>query len=175
MAGISDFLGALKNGGARPNRFEVLVSFPAFAASNAQISQTPYLVTASIIPGSTLGLIDQSFRGRIIKMAGDRTYDDWTATFLNDTDFGLHDAFEKWQNGINSYNSNNGFQVPSDYMSTVSVYQLDNQDNRVKEITIKYAFPYLVGAITLDQSQATAIETFEVTFAYSDIDNGNNT
>lgn len=175
MSNISDFLGALKNGGARPNRFEVLVSFPAFAASNTQISQTPYLVTASIIPGSTLGTIDQTFRGRIIKFAGDRTYDDWTATFLNDTDFGLHDAFEKWHNGINAYNSNIGFQVPSDYVSTVSIYQLDNQDNRVKEVTIKYAFPYIVGAITLDQSQSNVIETFDVTFAYSDIENGNNT
>lgn len=175
MAGISDFLSALRGGGARPNRFEVIVNFPAFAGGSDEIRQTAFLVQSTSLPGSNLGVIEQPFRGRQLKIPGDRTFDTWEATFVNDIDFGLHDAFERWHNAINAYNSNTGFQAPDDSMSTVSVFQLDNQDNRIKEKTLRLAWPSNVGPIELDQSSNDVIETFTVTFQYSDVQNSNAT
>lgn len=175
MAGIQDFLSALKGGGARPNRFEVLINFPSFAGGSDEIRQTALLVQSTSIPGSTLGSIDQPFRGRQLKLAGDRTFEEWTVTFVNDTSFDLHDAFERWHNGINSFNSNTGLTAPEEYMATVPVHQLDNQDNRIKEKTLKLAWPSNIGPIELDQSSNDSIETFEVTFQFSDISHDSST
>lgn len=174
MASISEMLSALKGGGARPNRFEVVVEFPAFAATQEEIRKTAFLVQSANLPGSTLGTTEVQFRGRSLKLAGDRTFEDWTSTFYNDTDFALRNAFEAWQNGINQYNSNTG-TIPDEYMSTVSVYQLDNQDNRIKEYVLLYAWPTNVDPIELAQSSNDEVEQFSVTFAYSDIENGQST
>lgn len=175
MAGIAGFLSALKGGGARSNRFEVVVNFPAFAGGSDEIRKTAFLAQSTNMPGSTLGAIEQPFRGRVLKLAGDRTYEEWTCTFVNDTDFALHDAFERWHDAINAYNSNTGFISPDEYLSSAAVYQLDNQDNRIKDKTMKLAWPLSIGPIELAQDSNNTIETFEVTFVYSDIDNGNST
>jgi hypothetical protein len=173
MAGISEFLAALKGGGARPNRFETVVNFPAFAGGSETIRQTAFLIQSSQIPGSTLGTIEQPFRGRQLKLAGDRTFEEFECTFVNDTDFAIHDAFERWHNAINAYNSNTGFQAPEEYMATVTIHQLDNQDNRIKTYVMKLAYPQNIGSIELSQESNDTIETFPVTFAYSDVDHDN--
>jgi len=166
---ISEFKAALTGGGARSNRFEVLVEFPAFAGGSEDTRKTPFLVSSTSLPASTLGTIERPFRGRALKLAGDRTFDEWTASFVNDTDFALRDAFERWQNAINGYNSNTGLTSPEDYMTTVSVYQLDSQDNRIKEYILKMAYPSNVGAIELGQDTNDSIEEFEVSFQFSDM------
>jgi hypothetical protein len=171
-SGISDFLAALQGGGARPNRFEVLVEFPAFAATQEAIRQTAFLCQSTQLPGSNLGTMEVGFRGRQLKLAGDRTFEDLDLTFYNDTDFALRDAFEAWQNAINQYNSNIGLPSPSEYLSTVTLYQLDNQDNRIKEYVLKLAWPTVVAPIEVAQDSNDQIETFAVTMAYSDISNG---
>lgn len=175
MASISQFKSALKGGGARSNRFETLIEFPSFAAGSDTIRKTPFLCSSSQLPGSNIGVIEHPFRGRVLKLAGDRTYDEWTVSFVNDLDFDLRNAFELWQNGINGYNSNTGFVVPDDYMATVSIYQLDNKDNRVKSYTMKLAWPSVVAPIEVAQDSNDQIELFEVTFVYSDISNGSST
>lgn len=175
MANISEFLGALAGGGARPNRFEVVVDFPAFAGGSDAIRKTPFLVSSASFPGSNLGVIEQPFRGRQLKIAGDRTFEEWEATFLVDIDYQLHDAFEAWHNAINAYNSNTGFQAPSEYLSTVSIHQLDNQDNRVKTKVIKLAWPSVVTPIEFAQDSNDTVATFSVTFAFSDIEHDNAT
>lgn len=172
---ISQFKSALKGGGARANRFEVLVEFPAFASGSDTIRKTPFLVSSTQLPGSNLGVIEHPFRGRVLKLAGDRTFDEWSVTFVNDIDFDLRNAFERWHNAINGYNSNTGLTVPDDYMATVSVYQLDNQDNRVKEYALQLAWPSVVAPIEVAQDSNDTIELFEVTFVYSDVNNGNST
>lgn len=171
---ISAFKSALKGGGARSNRFEVLVEFPAFAAGSDTIRKTPFLCSSSQLPGSNIGVIEHPFRGRVLKLAGDRTYDEWTVSFVNDTDFDIRNAFERWQNAINGYNSNTGFDAPDDYMSTVTVYQLDARDRRVKEYVMSMAWPSVVAPIEVAQDSNDQIELFEVTFVYSDIVNGSN-
>ena len=173
MSTIAEFRAALKGGGARANRFEVIIEFPAFAASAEAIRKTPFLCSSAQLPGSTLGVIEQPFRGRFLKLAGDRTYDEWAVSFLNDTDFALRDAFERWHNGINAYNSNTGISSPQEYMSTVLVYQLDSNDNRIKEYRLNMAWPMNIAPIEVAQEQNDTIEMFEVSFAYSDM--GSNT
>lgn len=165
----------LKGGGARANRFEVVVDFPAFAGSSEDIRKTAFLCNSAQLPGSTLGVVEQPWRGRVLKLAGDRIFDEWEVTFVNDTDFALRDAFERWHNAINAYNDNTGLNSPDEYLSSVSVYQLDNQDNRVKEYTLLLAWPYVVAPIEVGQDQNNQVELFSVTFVYSDVINGNNT
>lgn len=172
---ISNFLNNLKGGGARPNRFEVVVGFPAFAGTNEEIRKTAFLVQSTQLPGSNLGVTPIPFRGRELKLAGDRTFDDWEGVFYNDTDFALRDAFERWHNAINSYRTNNSGALPEDYLSTVEVHQLDGSDNRIKTYNILLAWPQIVAPIELAQDSNDQIETFSVTFAFSDIDNGNAT
>ena len=171
-SGINAFLNSLKGGGARPNRFEIVVDFPAFAADQEVIRKTAFLCQSTSLPGSNLGIMEVGYRGRQLKLAGDRTFDDWETTFYNDTDFAIHDAFEAWHNAINQYNSNTGLPTPGEYMSTASVYQLDGNDKRVKEYVLQLAWPTVIGPIELAQDSNDAIETFSVTFAYSDISNG---
>lgn len=166
---ISDFKANLKGGGARSNRFETLIEFPAFAGGSEETRKTPFLVSASSLPGSTLGVIERAFRGRVLKLAGDRTFEEWSATFINDTDFALRDAFENWHNAINAYNSNTGFAEPDQYLSTVTVYQLDSNDNRIKEYVLKMAWPSVIAPIEVGQDTNDTIEEFEVTFQFSDM------
>lgn len=175
MAGIADFLASLSGGGARPNRFEVLVEFPAFAATQEEIRQTAFLCQSTQLPGSNLGMLEVGYRGRQLKLAGDRTFEDLDLTFYNDTDFALRNAFEAWHNAINQYNSNTGLPTPNEYLSTVTLYQLDNQDERIKEYVLKLAWPTVIAPIEVAQDSNDQIETFAVTFAYSDIGNGQST
>ena len=170
---IQQFKSALKGGGSRNNRFEVIVNIPG--ADNDVINNTRFLVTSTNIPGTTLGTIEAPFRGRVLKMAGDRTFDSWECTFVNDTDFGIRSALEKWSNSINAYNSNTGTHIPDDYMSDVYIYQLDGMNNRIKEFRLLLAWPAIVGQIELGQDMNNQIENFNVTFEYSDIENGSNT
>ncbi len=170
---VQQFKSALKGGGSRGNRFEVIVNIPG--ASNDVINNTRFLVSSTNIPGSTLGTIEQPFRGRVLKLAGDRTFDSWECTFVNDTDFGIREALETWSNSINAYNSNTGTHIPDDYMSEIYVYQLDGMNNRIKEFKLMLAWPAVVGQIELAQDANNQIESFNVTFEYSDIDNGSST
>lgn len=171
---ISKFKAALKGGGARANRFEVLIAFPAFAGSAEAIRKTAFLCSSTQLPGSTLGVIEQPFRGRVLKLPGDRIFDEWECTFVNDTDFDIRNSFERWHNYINGYNSNLGSTVPDEYMSNVTVYQLDNSDNRVKEYNLMMAWPSVVAPIEVAQDSNDQLELFSVTFVYSDMTNGNN-
>jgi hypothetical protein len=169
---IAQFKAALSGGGARANRFEVLINFPAFAGAADAVRKTPFLCTSAQLPGSTIGVIEQPFRGRILKLAGDRIFDEWTVSFLNDTDFAIRDAMERWSNGVNGYQSNTGLNS-DEYMAEVMVYQLDNSGARIKEYRLGLAWPSVIAPIEVGQDQTDTIEMFEVTFAYSDL--GSNT
>ena len=108
---ISDFKSKLKGGGARPNLFEVELTFPSIVGvqdENEVIENSRFLVKAAALPASTIANIDIPFRGRILKIAGDRTFETWTITVLNDTSFAIRSAFEKWMNTINKLNDGTG-------------------------------------------------------------------
>jgi hypothetical protein len=113
-----------------------------------------------------VGNINVPFRGRQIKIAGDRTFEDWSITVLNDTDFKLRNAFERWQNGINNMTDNEGLTNPVDYQVDAFVDHLDRNGNTIKSYTLRGLYPISIAAIDLNFDEATAIEEFSVTFAY---------
>ena len=126
MANINDFKAVLKGGGARGNQFSVTMPFPGFAAVGGETRTMSFLCKATNMPGMTLGEVLVPFRGRQMFIAGDRTFEAWTTTVFNDTDFLLRNAFERWMNGINALSDNSGLENPSDYQVDAFVDQLDS-------------------------------------------------
>ena len=167
MGNIDDFKANLIGGGARANQYRVTVVPPPGIATGLDIRRTSFLVTASNLPASTLGEIAIPFRGRNIYISGDRPAPDtWSTTFYNDTDFMIRNAMELWQNGINDFANNTGLVSPADYQSDLTVEQLDRDDTVLKSYIFRNAYPLTVAQIDLTNDEATAIETFEVTWRY---------
>ena len=167
MANIDDFKANLIGGGARANQFRVTVTPPSGIAIGLDTRRASFLVTASILPASTLGEIAVPFRGRNIYVSGDRPAPDvWSTTFYNDTDFMIRNAMELWQNGINSYVDNTGLISPSDYQTDLTVEQLDRDDTVLKSYIFRNAFPLNISAIELSSAEATEIETFDIEWRY---------
>ena len=167
MAQIDDFKANLLGGGARANQFRVTITAPTGIAIGLDVRRTSFLVRGSTLPTFTLGEIPIPFRGRNIYVAGDRpAFDIWSTTFINDTDFMIRDAMERWSNGINDLADNTGVTDSSDYQTDLTVEQLDRDDTVLKSYIFRNAWPTGIGAITLDTAEATAIEEFEVTWRY---------
>ena len=164
VLGVDDFKSKLKGGGARPNLFKAIINFPAYAGGDAEI--TSFLVEAAQLPGSTLGTIVVPFRGRQLKMAGDRTFAEWTVTIINDTDFSVRDAMERWMNGMNAHSANTGLSTPILYEADLKVEQLDREGLSIKEYIFRGAFPTDLSPIDLNYGTNDDIERFTTTFAY---------
>ena len=166
MANINDFKAKLAGGGARANQFKVTLPFPGYASVGGEIEDMAFLCKSTALPAMTVGSIDVKFRGRDIKIAGDRTIDAWTVTVYNDTNFKVKNAFERWQNGINNMTDNEGLTNPVDYQVDAFLDHLDRNGNTIKSYTLRGAFPTLVGDIALDYEEKTSIEVFPVNFSY---------
>ena len=123
---ITDFKSKLIGGGARSNLFEVVLNFPSIApASSEVLDKARFLVKAANLPASNISDITVPFRGRILHVAGDRTFDSWTITVINDTDFAIRSAMENWMNAINRVSDNTGSTDPASYQADATVFQLD--------------------------------------------------
>jgi hypothetical protein len=166
MANVSDFISKLKGGGARANQFKVTMPFPGFAAVGGETESMAFLCSATTLPASTLGEITVPFRGRNIYMAGDREFETWSTTIINDTDFLIRNAIERWSNGINNMSDNEGLVNPVDYQVDAFVDHLDRNGNTIKSYTFRGMFPTTLGTIDLNYDPATALETFECTWRY---------
>ena len=136
--GIAEFKTKLINGGARPNLFLVRLNFPTtlgqivdietIDSSSTITERAEFLVKTAQLPASTIGTIDVPFRGRMMKVAGDRTFEPWSVTVVNDGEFGIRKAFETWSRGINALTENvsqlgYGDDFPG-YCVDLEVYQL---------------------------------------------------
>ena len=172
---ISQFKSALIGGGARPNLFEVeLTTLPAGISWDADSFR--YMCKAAQLPAQNVANIDVPFRGRIFKVAGDRTIDTWTVTVINDEGFILRNAFEEWANLIAKLDTNLGATDPSAYMTNAKVFQLGRgsttssttsagSSNAVlKEYEFVDIWPSNVAAIDLSYDSSDAIEDFTVEF-----------
>ena len=167
MANIDDFKANLIGGGARANQFRVTITPPPGIAIGLDVRRTSFLVRSSNLPAQSIGEITVPFRGRNIYIAGDRTFDDtWTTTFLNDTDFMVRNAMERWSNGINDLADNTGVVAPADYQTDLTVEQLDRDDTVLKTYIFRSAWPTTIAAIELTSDTADAIEEFEVTWRF---------
>ena len=167
MALIDDFKANLIGGGARANQFRVTITPPSGIAIGLDVRRASFLVRASNLPAQTLAEIEIPFRGRKIYIAGDREFaDPWSVTFLNDTDFMIRNAMERWSNGINDLADGTGVIAPSDYQTDLLVEQLDRDDTVLKQYIFRNAWPITVAQIDLTSDAATAIEEFEVSWRY---------
>ena len=139
---ISDFKSRLTGGGARPNLFEVELAFPdAVSIANDVLQKSRFLVKAAALPTSTIAPVDIPFRGRILKVAGDRTFETWTVTVINDTDFAIRSAFEKWMNVINRLSDATGINNPADYQQDAFIHQLDRDGSTLRTYKFFDVFP----------------------------------
>jgi hypothetical protein len=163
ILGVDDFKSKLRGGGARPNLFKATVNFPGYAGGDVEL--TSFLCKAAQLPASVMNVIEVPFRGRQLKIAGDRTFETWTATILNDTDFTIRNAMERWMNGINSHQSNTGLTNPVDYQADLVVEQLDRDETVLKTYNFRGAFPINVSAIDLNYETVDTVEEFTVEFA----------
>ena len=160
---ISDFKSRLSGGGARPNLFEVELAFPnAVAIDNDVLQKSRFLVKAAALPASTIAPIDVPFRGRILKIAGDRTFETWTITVLNDTDFSIRSAFEKWMNIINKMSDATGLVDPEAYQKDATVRQLDRDGSVLRSYKFWDIFPTNISTIDLSYETTDTLEEFTV-------------
>lgn len=160
---ITQFKNKLSGGGARPNLFEVRLNFLDNLTGDSN-DLDRFMVKAAALPASNLGPIDVPFRGRILKVAGDRTFDTWTVTVLNDTNFTLRSAFEEWMNKINNVNDATGIITPADYMKDAFVDQLDRDGSVLRTYRFIDIFPTNVSQIDLSYDTTDTIEEFTVEF-----------
>jgi len=157
---ISNFKSVLKGGGARPNLFEVTIpEFPSFVTKDTEtLKDLTFMCKAANLPASNVASIDVPFRGRTLKVAGDRTFDPWTLTIINDEDFKIRHAFERWMNGISKLSNNTGASNPNAYMKDAYVYQLGRGSSGQKETT--NAVPGAGGGVTAAGTKANVLRSY---------------
>ena len=161
---ITDFKSKLSGGGARSNLFECELAFPqavSVEGLNDILNKARFLVKAANLPASNVAPIEVPFRGRVLKIAGDRTFDTWTITVINDTDFAIRSAFEKWMNTINRVSDNTGTTNPADYQADAFVFQLDRSGETLRKYKFYDVFPTQVAPIELSYD-AQGIQEFQV-------------
>jgi len=174
---ITDFKAKLQGGAARPNLFEV--SIPSFPSSVTGWDDETFnfLCKAAALPASNVAQIEVPFRGRILKVAGDRTFDVWTVTVINDEDFKLRTAFEQWMNQISKLDNATGATNPGSYMVDAYVHQLgrgatkfstsntsDTTNNPLRTYRFYDIFPTNVSQIDLSYDTSDTIEEYTVDF-----------
>lgn len=170
---VQDFRSALVEDGARPNLFQCSLIFPLFArqpnATGAQEKVT-FMARAAQLPGSTVNQIVQPYFGREVKFAGNRTFQDWTITIINDEDFVIRNAFENWLNGLNSHVRNvrtAAFMTALDgYQRDAAITQYGKDGDIIKFYKFVGMFPIDLSPIEVDWASNDTIEEFSVTFAY---------
>ena len=172
---ITEFRSRLSGGGARANLFEVEIAFPEELGINlTDVSdKVPFLVKAAEIPASNLGNIPVPYRGRVLPVAGDRTFDPWTVTIINDVGFEIRDAMEKWSNSINDLQTAQGTINPEVYQRSAFVKQLSREgsapgdpEKTLRTYKFEGIYPNTVSSIPLDFGATDQIEEFQVTFNY---------
>lgn len=158
---INDIRANLTGGGARQNLFQVQITNKGNSAADLKI---PFLVQASSLPASNLGTIQVPYFGRFIKLAGDRIYDPWVATVINDEDFLVRNALEEWSNKINRFEGN--IRDLKNYKSQAQVIQYGKDGSVLRIYEFNGLFPSVISQIDLGWDQNDAYETFQVEFQY---------
>lgn len=175
---VSQFKAALVGDGYRPDLFDVTVQFPSFVSLGGLAgAKTTFLCKSAQLPGSTLGMAPLFYFGREVKLAGNRTFPDWTIQIVNDEDFLIRNAFEQWFSGINDPTENvrnpaatildGGYAVDA----TVQGYTKDGK-SIAKQYLLQQIWPLDVSPIEVDMGQNDTIAEFTVTLAVNTILSG---
>lgn len=169
---INDFKNRLTAGGARPNQFRVQLVWPT-GVSVPVNTQNDILISGAAIPASTVNPVITQYRGREVKFAGERIFDPWTITIINDAKQSLRAPFESWMELMNNKDDNGGTLAWEGYQTDLTVEHLDRNDNVINKgkYTLKDAFPINMSEIALQYAQNDIIEEFTVTFQYQTYEN----
>lgn len=163
---VNEIRSNLEFGGARPTQFDVLI-VPNNPALISGLEKLQFMCRAAAIPSATIGVIDVPYFGRKIKVAGDRTFEDWPVTIINDEDFLIRNAMEKWVSFINSARQNlASSNFPIDYKGTAIVNQYSKIGTILRTYKFDGIFPNQVTSIDLDWAATDTIEEFQVNFVY---------
>ena len=167
---VAEFRANMQGDGARPNLFAVSLIFPTFVTGGAAASQkATFMAKAAQLPGSTVGIVPLYYFGRETKLAGNRTFADWTLTIINDEDFAIRNAIESWSNAINA-NAGNirlaSAKSPTSYTADALVTQYGKTGDTLKTYNFVGMYPVDVSPIDLDWGSNDTIEEYSVTFAY---------
>lgn len=167
LGSVDEFKARLAGGGARGNLFQVTLANPRGELGvNIDVDFASFMCEAAQLPASTVGTITVPFRGRQLKMAGDRTFDVWTTTIINDTGFKIRNELEKWSNAIANHADAGGLQNPELYFADLKVEQFDRDETVIKSYTFRDAFPIEISAIDLSYADTDTIERFTCTWQY---------
>lgn len=164
---VENFKASLTSGGARPNQFQIQLSFPTYVTvAPVAVARSPFLVSVAELPGQTVNPAIVQYRGREVKFAGDRVYAPFTVTVLNDSDFSIRNGIEQWMNGMDELELKIGKLQPAEYQRNMDILQLDRNGNILKTYTLQGAFPVDLSPVALDFGANDQISTFQATFQY---------
>jgi len=163
---ISEFAGKLVGGGARANQFEVTLNFPS--AVGTGVADASFFVKSASLPGQAIDEIAVEFRGRTLYVPGDRTFEQWTTTVINDETFMIRNAMEQWMNKINNIRSNIATPNMTNYVADLIVTQYGKAGAQLKQHKLLGCWPVSISAIELSWDTRSEIETFDVTWRYED-------
>ena len=179
---IQSFRDRMIGGGARPNMFEVNIDLPDQIGKDKNRDENMrFMIKAAEIPAANIGNIPVPFRGRVLPVAGDRTFDPWTVTIINDASFDIRRVMEEWSNLINDLQFDIGDINPADYQTSAQVFQLSRQSQgsggastgrkgeiiqTLRTYNFEGIYPNAVSSIPLDYGATDQIEEFQVTFNY---------
>ena len=159
MASIDQFKANLLGGGPRANRFRVFIPRTG--------NKIEFLCQSAQIPAAQVGVVEQQFRGSVLKLAGDRTFEPWNVTIINDIEFSSRSALESWQRDIQDMDSGEGMTSLDYLVDRAFVEQLNKDDSVLARYEFFNMFPTSIGAIDLSYETVDALETFDVEFQYS--------
>ena len=167
---VAEFRSQMTGDGARPNLFSVSLTFPSFVDGATDASRkSTFMAKAAQLPGSSMGQVPVYYFGREMKFVGNRTFADWTITIINDEDFVIRNAFERWMAGINSHGlnvRNPAALTPGGYTVDGEVTQFGKKGDALKKYKFIGLFPSDITPIDVDWGSNDSIEEFTATFAY---------
>ena len=175
--GVLQFQQKIK-GAVRPNLFQVNHDFPSVDGLSVNKELATYLCKSAALPASTVGTVELPFRGRVIKVPGDRTFESWTATFYMDDAFELRGAYEKWVELTNTVDANTAAANMSDILKDITVTQMDKFGGsatgfkNIREYKLISAFPVSVSQVSIAYDNNDSYEEFDVEFAYQYFETG---
>lgn len=166
---VTDFIREAQNG-ARPTLFAAYIQWPqGIDGGNLAAAKAPLLIKSTSVPGLTLGKIEVPFMGRKINIAGDRTFEDWSTTVINDEEYLVRTKIEQWHDSINGVRSNSpgtAFTQPLSYRTSARVVQFNQRGLPVRTYKFENLWPMTVDSIELSWESTDTIEEFNVTWSY---------
>jgi hypothetical protein len=163
---VAEMRSQLRGGGARPTLFSVQITNPIDGIADFKI---PFMVKAAQLPASNISAIEVPYFGRKIKVAGDRTFEEWTVTVINDEDFAIRNSMERWMNSINTHIGNfreAAFLAPEAYKTQAQITQFSKTGAPIRVYNFNGLFPTVISAIDTSWETNDTIEEFTITFAY---------